>query len=144
MKRSFLRVLAAAVGAAALSTLAFAGDPTGSWHWDMKGRNGNTMQATLDLALKDGALTGTSHSSRGGDTAISNATFKDDTVSFSVVREYNGNKFESKYSGKLAGDTIKGEITMPGRDGNTRTIEWNASRGAPAAATPPPAAAAKS
>ncbi len=63
-----------------------------------------------------------------GDTPISNASFKDDQIAFSVVREFNGNKFETKYTGKLAGDTITGSTVSTGRDGETNTREWTATR----------------
>lgn len=102
----------------------------------MTGRNGDTMKASLKLELKDGVLTGTAHGMRG-DTPITAATFKDDAIAFTVVREYNDNKFEIKYSGKLSGDTITGSIVSPSRDGGTRTVAWNATR---AGAASPPAA----
>ena len=66
----------------------------------------------------------------GGDpreTAISDGKVKDDEVSFSVVREFNGNKMTSKYSGKVSADTIKGKIETE-RDGNTRSRDWEAKR----------------
>lgn len=64
-----------------------------------------------------------------GETAISDTAFKDDTVTFSVVRERNGNKFTAKYSAKLEGDTLKGNIEMPGRDGGeARKLDWSATR----------------
>jgi len=85
-------------------------------------------ESTLTLALKDGQLTG-SLSGRGGDTPIANATFKDDQISFTVEREFQGNKMVSKYDGKLDGDTIKGTIELPGRDGSEpRKVDWNATR----------------
>jgi len=43
------------------------------------------------------------------------------------VRERDGQKLTSKYSGKLAGDTIKGKIETE-RDGQTRTRDWEAKR----------------
>lgn len=61
-------------------------------------------------------------------TDISNAMVKDDVVTFSVEREFNGNTFVTKYSGKLAGDTITGEAEGPGRDGATQKREWVANR----------------
>lgn len=45
-----------------------------------------------------------------------------------VEREFNGNKFVTKYSGKLAGDMITGEVQSPGRDGQTMKRGWNARR----------------
>lgn len=93
------------------------------------------MEITLKLELKDGSLSGsvTSPGRGGGDpttTAISDASFKDDTVSFSVEREFNGNKIVSKYTGKLAGDTITGTLLAPGRGGaEPMPREWIAKKG---------------
>ena len=122
------RLLGAALAAVCLTTvLAFAGDPTGNWKWNVPGRDGQTREVTLKLDLKDGQLTGSISGFRG-DTPISNGSFKDDQIAFSVVREYNGTKFESKYTGKLDGDTIKGSFSFTGRDGESRTIDWSATR----------------
>jgi len=82
--------------------------------------------------MKDGKLTGKlSTPGRDGATTateISNASIKGDVVSFTVEREFNGNKFVTKYSGKLAGDTITGESEGPGRDGQTQKREWVAKK----------------
>ena len=63
------------------------------------------------------------------DTAIADASIKDGAISFTVTTEFNGNKRVSKYTGKLDGDTIKGEIESPGRDGAAQKREWSATRG---------------
>jgi len=121
--RSFL----AAIGAAFVLTLAaFAGDPTGTWKWTVEGRNG-PREATAKLELRDGALSG-SVSGRNGDTAIGDATFKDDAIAFTVKREFNGNSFVIKYDGKLDGDNITGTIERPNRDGGTTKVDWKATR----------------
>jgi hypothetical protein len=121
-------MITTALAAVCLTTaLAFAGDPTGTWKWSFEGRNGQTREVTLKLELKDGQLSGSVSGFRG-DTPISNASFKDDQIAFSVVREFNGNKFETKYTGKLAGDTITGSTVSTGRDGETNTREWTATR----------------
>lgn len=124
--KSFLAALGAV---AALTVAAYAADPSGTWSYTMAMRPGGTPRtATLTLALKDGALTGTV-SGRNGDTAISDASFKDNMVSFSVVREYNGNSFTIKYSGKLDGDTITGTVERPNPDGGDPVkIDWKATR----------------
>lgn len=120
----------AAVAAALLfAGAAFAGDPTGTWTWSRPGRDGQTMESTMKLELKDGKLTGTVSGFRGGDNAISDATFTDDAIAFKVVAEFNGNKRTATYEGKLAGDTITGTILIPGRDGGEpRKVDWNATR----------------
>ena len=61
------------------------------------------------------------------ETKIEDATFKDGEVNFSVTRERNGQKFVTKYKGKVDGDTIKGTAETE-RDGQTRSREWEAKR----------------
>ncbi len=82
--------------------------------------------------MKDGKLAGklTTPGRDGAATStdIKDAAIKDDVVTFTVEREFNGNKFVTKYSGKLAGDTITGESEGPGRDGQTSKREWVAKR----------------
>jgi hypothetical protein len=109
------------------SVLAFAGDPTGTWKWSMPGRDGQPREVTLKLELKDGQLTGSMSGFRG-ETPISTASFKDDQIAFSIVREFNGNKMETKYQGKLDGDTLKGSSEGAGRDGQVTKQEWTATR----------------
>lgn len=121
-----------------MSAVVFAADPSGTWKWTTQGRggggggSGTPRESTLVLAMKDGKLTGKlTTPGRGGDpmsTEISNASIKGDVISFTVEREFNGNKFVTKYSGKLAGDAITGEAESPGRDGQTMKREWNAKR----------------
>lgn len=134
--KSRTRSVAAFFAACFLAAAVFAADPSGTWKWTMQGRGGGgggtPRESTLTLAMKDGKLTGKlTTPGRGGDpmsTEISNAAVKGDVVSFTVEREFNGNKFVTKYSGKLAGDTITGEAESPGRDGQTMKREWSAKR----------------
>ncbi|MFT3783059.1 MAG: hypothetical protein QM790_13710 [Nibricoccus sp.] len=123
-----------------LSVHASAADPTGTWKWTQPGRNGGQgFEQTLKLDLKDGKLTGTM---LGADTprmkipdvAIGDASFRDDAISFTVTREWNGNKIATKYEGKLEGDTIKGTSERPSRDGGApQKRDWEAKRAKPAA-----------
>jgi hypothetical protein len=100
-------------------------DPTGTWKWSVE-VNGQQRESTLKLKLADGKLTGTM--SRGNrDTEIADATFKDGAISFTVTRERNGNKFTTKYTGKLDGDTIKGKTEFE-RDGKAESRDWEAKR----------------
>jgi hypothetical protein len=122
------RLMAAAFAAVCLtSVLAFAADPAGTWKWSFPGRDGQPRDVTLKLELKDGQLTG-SMSGYRGETPISDASFKEGQIAFSVVREFNGNKVETKYLGKLDGDTIKGTSEGPGRDGQVTKRDWTATR----------------
>jgi hypothetical protein len=101
-------------------------DPTGTWKWSSTGQNGQTRESTLTLKLDGDKLTG-ALSGRNGDTAIANATLKDEEISFEVTREFNGNKVTSKYNGKLSGDTIKGKIEST-RNGEAQSRDWEAKR----------------
>ena len=122
------RMIATAFAAVCLtSVLAFAGDPTGTCTWSVPGRDGQPREVTLKLKLKDGLLTGSMSGFRG-ETPISDTSFKDDQIAFSVVREFNGNKFETKYQGKLDGDTLTGSSEGIGRDGQVMKREWTATR----------------
>jgi hypothetical protein len=133
------RSFAAVVVACVISAAVYAADPSGTWKWTQQGRGGGggggggtPRESTLTLSMKDGKLTGKlSTPGRDGatnDSAIKDASIKGDVVAFVVEREFNGNKFVTKYSGKLAGDTITGEAESPGRDGQTMKREWVAKR----------------
>jgi hypothetical protein len=112
-----------------LSGLSWADDstnPTGTWKWSVT-RNNQTREATLKLKLEGDKLTGAMLGRDNQETAIENASYKDGEVAFSVTRERNGQKFTSKYKGKVSGDTIKGTIESE-RDGQTRSRDWEAKR----------------
>ena len=110
------------------ASTAQAGDPTGSWKWTLKTPTGDSVDVSLTLELRDGKLTG-NYSSPLGPAPITDASFKDETVAFAVLREFDGNKFTVKYIGKLEGDSIKGSIDFPGFGGNDPAkLDWNATR----------------
>ena len=107
---------------------------TGTWTWTSPGRDGGA-ERKMSLALKqDGEkLTGklVSPGRDGGDpreTEISEGSVKGADVTFSVSREFNGNKMVSKYSGKLTADTITGKIESKDREGNDRSRDWTAKK----------------
>ena len=109
------------------AAVALAADPTGTWKWTTRSANGD-IETTLKLESTDGKLAG-AYSNQFGDTAISNISFQEDSISFDVVRDLGGNKYVVKYRGKLEGDTIKGTIEAPGHDGGKALkLEWNARR----------------
>ena len=61
------------------------------------------------------------------ETPIEDATYKDGEVSFKVTRERNGQKFTTKYHGKVSGDTIKGKAESE-RQGQAQSRDWEAKR----------------
>ena len=98
----------------ALALAAFAADVTGKWTYEMEGRNG-AMTGTINLQADGSTLTGTV-SGRGGETEISDGKNDGDNVSFTVIRELNGNKMTMKYTGTVTGDGIKFKVESPGSD----------------------------
>jgi len=103
-----------------------ADDPTGTWKWSIT-VNDNTIESTLKLKLEGDKLSGVYVGRNNTETPIEDASFKDNKVSFKVVREFNNNKFTIKYSGTLSGDTIKGKSEFD-RDGQTQSRDWDAKR----------------
>ncbi|MEP7338760.1 MAG: hypothetical protein ABI977_13575 [Acidobacteriota bacterium] len=95
-----------------LSVVALAAGVDGKWTGQAQGPQG-MMDVTFVFKADGEKLTGT-YASTMGEAAISDGTIKGDALSFKVVREFNGNKFTLKYSGKLAGDEIKLTRTFEG------------------------------
>jgi hypothetical protein len=129
MRRLTVAAAAWAITATWLSGLSLADDntnPTGTWKWSVTFNN-QTRDRTLKLKLEGDKLTGAMLGRDNQETAIENASYKDGDVAFSVTRERNGQKFTTKYKGKVSGDTIKG-TTESERDGQTQTRDWEAKR----------------
>jgi hypothetical protein len=101
-------------------------NPTGTWKWKVK-RGDVEREVTLKLKLDGEKLTGTMPDREGKDQPIEGATFKDGQVDFKVTRERDGNKFVVHYTGKLAGDTIKGKREFE-RNGEKQERDWEATR----------------
>ena len=109
-------------------------NPTGTWKWETE-RNGQKREVTLKLKLEGDKLTGTLTGGRGGkgggkgggETKIEDGKFQNGTISFTVTRMFNDIKVVTKYSAKVAGDTMKGTATSE-RDGQEQKQEFEAKR----------------
>jgi hypothetical protein len=119
----------------AIALLAFVGivspalgaeNPTGTWKWTAS-FGGQEREQTLTLKLEGDKLTGSMPGRDNQVTQISDGTFKDNKVSFSVTREFNGQKRTTKYNGTVAGDTITGKSERE-RDGQKTETDWVAKR----------------
>ena len=104
---------------------------TGKWTY--------TLDVSLDTALdfiaefkQEGENVTGSVTVQEMKTAIEKGRFKAGQLTFEIPREYGGVKFMSRYSGKLAGDTIKGKI-LSGTAPVERTYVWSAKREKPEA-----------
>jgi hypothetical protein len=104
-------------------------DPSGLWKWTISpAGTGQTFDISLKLSYADGKLAGV-YQSHMGDAPITDASFKDGAIAFSVVRQRDGKQFTVKYQGKLSGDAITGTLELPGFDGgDSATLDWNAAR----------------
>jgi hypothetical protein len=104
-------------------------DPSGHWNWTVTPPGGDrTYQVSATLVYSLGVLTGNYHG-RFGDAPISEASFKDGLVTFSVLREHEGRPFVLRYSGAFEGNSLTGTVAIPPLDGApASTISWSATR----------------
>ena len=127
LPQNILAAFAATLVTSVALAAAVAASPAGNWKWTGQGRGG-PQEYTAKFEVKEGKLTGAVTSPRG-DTPITQGTFKDGAIAFVTEISFNDTKFVIKYAGKLEGDTIKGTIERPGRDGGAATkTDWSATR----------------
>ncbi len=107
--------------------LTWAADVTGKWTAEVAGRGGQMMTVNMNLKADGNNLTGNVSGQRG-EAEISDGKVDGDNISFSVVREYNGNQFKQNYQGKLDGDTIHFTVTMEGGMGGGQSRKFDAKR----------------
>ncbi|HYL38563.1 MAG TPA: hypothetical protein VEV17_21785 [Bryobacteraceae bacterium] len=105
--------------ACALAVVALAADVSGKWTFETQGRNG-AVTNTLSLKQSGDTLTGSLAGGRGGEVQISDGKVSGDDISFSVTREFQGNSFTTKYTGKVSGDSIN--LTIEGPRGGPQTV----------------------
>lgn len=118
-----------------VGTATYAADANGTWTWTQQARGGGGGEGrkmTLKLKAEGEKLTGTltAPGREGAEprpAQISEGKVKGDEVTFNVTREIGGNSMTAKYSGKVAGDTLKGKITTT-RNGEERARDWEAKR----------------
>ena len=101
-------------------------DPTGTWKWKVT-INNQDREMSAKLKLEGDKLTGTVPGPDNTEIKITDATFKNGEVAFTVSRERDGQKFIVKYKGKVDGDTIKGKADVE-RNGQTMTRDWEPTR----------------
>src|SRR5215471_18381205 len=100
-------------------------DPTGTWKWTFQTQGGQNIEASVKLKAEGEKITGAFVGRSGVEVPIQDGKLSGDEVSFSVVRDVNGQKMTAKYTGKISGDTIKGKIET-GREGQSRSFDWDA------------------
>lgn len=101
--------------AALCSFSAWAADVSGKWKTSFTMPNGETREGTLDLKAEGDKLTGTMSGPRG-EVEISEGRIEGDTISFSVVRNFQGNEVKIKYRGKVSSNEMKLTVDFNGRE----------------------------
>src|SRR4051794_7213518 len=102
-------------------------DATGTWKWTTD-VGGKSRETTLKLKQDGDKLTGTiSGFGKDMENKIEDAKVKDGEVSFTVTREFKDQKFVTKYTAKVDGDTMKGTATSE-RDGKEQKRDFEAKR----------------
>ena len=107
-------------------------DPSGTWTWSVPARNGgpdrtNTLTLKLEGQKVTGKLTTPGRDGQARESVVDDGKLSGSDVSFSITREFNGNSFTMKYSGKVEADSITGKMEFE-RDGETQTRDWHATR----------------
>jgi len=110
-----------------LSTGASAADLTGKWTWISRFNN-SEFTNVAELTQTADRLGGTFTGPDGQKSEIKDAKLtKENEISFTITREFNGQRVVVRHVGTLDGDTIRGKrtITINGED---REVEWEARR----------------
>jgi hypothetical protein len=125
------KIFCSVITAVFFGILAQAADVAGTWTWVTPGFNGGPDRTnTLTLKIDDSKLTGKLAAPRRGqivETPITDGKIDGDKVSFSIVRQYNGNSNTNKYNGTLSADKITGKMEFT-RNGDTQSRDWEAKR----------------
>jgi len=100
-------------------------DPSGTWKWTRE-FNGQSQECVLKLDWDGKALTG-EYEAFGNTSPIADGKLEGDQIAYHVEREFNGDKFDVKFNGKLADDEIVGKVVV-GRDGEPMEFDWHAKR----------------
>jgi rhodanese-related sulfurtransferase len=129
MKRQTTSLLNYLAGAALfVGTAAQAADADGNWIWTAPGRNGNgDRQTVLSLKTDGSLLTGNiSTTGRDGkpmDSPITDGKVDGNNISFTNIRQFNGNSITNTYTGTVAGGQITGKIETV-RDSEVQSRDW--------------------
>lgn len=97
--------------AAIFALTASAADINGKWKAEYTSPDGQARESTFDLKADGNKLTGTITSPRG-EAPISDGKINGDEISFSAVRNIQGNEVKLLYKGKVTGNEIKLNVTF--------------------------------
>ncbi len=92
-----------------------AADVSGVWKATFTAPDGQTRENTFNLKADGEKLTGTL-SSAMGEAKVQDGQVKGDDVSFTVVRNFNGDDVTFKYKGKVEGTKMTLHVTAGERE----------------------------
>ena len=130
-----LIVMMAAVSCLALSPRGQAASVAGTWDITIESPQGK--RTVLLIIKKTGdKLTGAMKSPQG-ETALESIALKNDDIAFALTRQIQGQDMKLSYTGKVAKDSMKGDVDF----GGLATGTWSAVPHKEDAAAPAPASA---
>ena len=97
----------------------------GTWTWDFTMPDGSLVTPKVTLKRNGDALTGTTSFRPGSDMKIANGVINGNEIRFEVVRERDGRKVVTKYSGRITGGTITGRMESDWA-GDWQSYDWQA------------------
>lgn len=100
---------------------------TGNWQWAITRDDGEKIQFTLKLKQEEGKISGISIGPNDLESPISDGKIQGDEISFRVLRERDGRTINTRFNGKLSGDTITGKVVSD-YSGEDRTFDWLAKK----------------
>ena len=100
-------------------------NPSGDWDWSLSTPNGDTMEATLELFLKEEKLTGELVADAWA-MELEDAKISGNKISFRTTNASNDQKYLSK--GTIKGKNIAGTVSFTNSDGEEVSLEWSAKK----------------
>ena len=97
----------------------------GTWRWTFTMPDGAEVKPSLKIKRDSEAFVGTTRFRAGDWTPVTNLVVQGGELKFEVVRERDGERIVTQYSGKRVGDEIKGKITS-NWTGQRETYDWQA------------------
>src|SRR5262245_17447742 len=84
-------------------------DVSGAWKWTATRPDGQSVDVILTLKQDGEKITGTYHG-QGPDSEVTDGSVHGNDMRFTVEREIEGHKVKLEYSGKVDGNTVKGQV----------------------------------
>lgn len=95
----------------AFSLMLAAADVDGIWKAEYKTPDGAQRQSAFHFKASGSKLDGKVVSAMG-EAPIQDGTIDGDKIAFTVVRNFNGNEFALKYTGKVSKDEIRMKVHL--------------------------------